>query len=71
VPILRDFEWPVSPAFAVYPPTRHLSYRVRAFIDFLVERFAGTPAWDRDCEAIHDETTNLSHTSPAAVTSEA
>ena len=49
VPILEDFDWPVSPAYAVYPPTRHLSYRVRAFIDFLVERFAGTPQWDRDC----------------------
>ena len=49
VPLLEDYEWPVSPAYAVYPPTRHLSYRVRAFIDFLVERFAGTPQWDRDC----------------------
>jgi hypothetical protein len=41
VPILTEYEWPVSPAYAVYPPTRHLSYRVRAFIDFLAERFAG------------------------------
>jgi DNA-binding transcriptional LysR family regulator len=49
VPILENYSWPVSPAYAVYPPTRHLSYRVRAFIDFLVERFAGTPQWDRDC----------------------
>ncbi|MGY4496291.1 DNA-binding transcriptional LysR family regulator [Bradyrhizobium sp. GM24.11] len=24
---------------AVYPPTRHLSVKVRLFIDFLVERF--------------------------------
>jgi DNA-binding transcriptional LysR family regulator len=60
VPILRDFEWPVSPAFAVYPPTRHLSYRVRAFIDFLVERFAGTPPWDRDCDPKQDETREIS-----------
>ncbi|MDJ0750764.1 MAG: LysR family transcriptional regulator [Woeseiaceae bacterium] len=52
VPILRDVEWPVSPAYAVYPPTRHLSYRVRAFIDFLAERFAGQPQWDRDCETL-------------------
>lgn len=50
VPVLTDYEWPISPAYAVYPPTRHLSYRVRAFIDFLVEKFAGTPQWDRDCE---------------------
>ncbi len=50
VPILTSYEWPTSPAYAVYPPTRHLSYRVRAFIDFLAERFSGTPQWDRDCE---------------------
>jgi DNA-binding transcriptional LysR family regulator len=49
VPILEDYEWPVSPAFAVYPPTRHLSYRVREFIDFLAAYFAGVPYWDRDC----------------------
>ena len=49
VPILTDYEWPVSPAYAMYPPTRHLSYRVRAFIDYLVEHFAGTPQWDEDC----------------------
>ncbi len=50
VPILTDIDWPVAPAYAVYPPTRHLSYRVRAFIDFLAEKFAGTPQWDRDCD---------------------
>ena len=48
-PVLADFSWPVTPAYAVYPPTRHLSYRVRAFIDFLVARFSGTPPWDKDC----------------------
>ena len=49
VAVLTDYEWPVSPAWAVYPPTRHLSYRVRAFIDFLADYFAGTVYWDRDC----------------------
>jgi len=52
VPILTDYEFPAIPAYAVYPPTRHLSFRVRAFIDFLAERFSGTPQWDRDCEAL-------------------
>ena len=47
VPVLGDYSWPETPAYAVYPPTRHLSYRVRAFIDFLAEWFSGTPAWDR------------------------
>jgi DNA-binding transcriptional LysR family regulator len=50
VPILTDYNWPVAPAYAIYPPTRHLSYRVREFIDFLAGHFAGTPDWDRDCE---------------------
>ena len=52
VPILTDYKFPISPAYAVYPPTRHLSYRVRALIDFLAEKFAGTPQWDRDCAAL-------------------
>ena len=52
VPILRDVEWPATPAYAVYPPTRHLSHRVREFIDFLVEEFSGVPYWDEDCDAI-------------------
>ncbi len=30
---------------AVYPPTRHLSAKVRSFVDFLVMRFAGTTDW--------------------------
>ena len=47
VTLLDDCCWPETPAYAVYPPTRHLSYRVRAFIDFLAEWFSGTPAWDR------------------------
>ena len=37
VPILGKYRWPEVNAYAVYPPTRHLSTRVRAFVDFLVE----------------------------------
>jgi DNA-binding transcriptional LysR family regulator len=49
-PILRDHHWPTLHAHAVYPRTRHLSHRVRAFVDFLAERFAGVPYWDRCLE---------------------
>ena len=49
VPLLTDYQWPVSPAYAIYPPTRHLSYRVREFIDFLAKCFEGLPYWDEDC----------------------
>jgi DNA-binding transcriptional LysR family regulator len=51
VPILTSVSWPDTTAYAVYPPTRHLSYRVREFIDFLIDYFNGTPYWDRDCDA--------------------
>lgn len=49
VPVLTNYAWPDSPAHAVYPPARHLSFRVRAFVDFLVEKFSGVPQWDKDC----------------------
>jgi len=38
--ILRRFEPPPLNIYVVYPSRRHLSAKVRAFADFLVERFA-------------------------------
>jgi DNA-binding transcriptional LysR family regulator len=46
VSMLTEFIPSDSAAYAVYPTARHLSPKVRAFVDFLVERFAGTPYWD-------------------------
>jgi len=46
IPILQDYQWATLNAYAVYPPTRHLSHRVRIFIDFLVQRFGDNPYWD-------------------------
>jgi len=46
-PVLTDYRWGDIGAYAVYPPTRHLSRRVRVFIDFLAERFGDEPYWDR------------------------
>jgi DNA-binding transcriptional LysR family regulator len=43
-PILRAFEPPPLPIYVVYPSRRHLSAKVRAFAEFLVERFA-TEDW--------------------------
>ena len=48
VPVLKDYRPSQLDAYAIYPQTRHLSQRVRAFVDFLVKRFEGTPYWD-DC----------------------
>jgi DNA-binding transcriptional LysR family regulator len=33
--------------YAIYLPTRYLSPKVRAFVDFFVQRFAPEPYWDR------------------------
>lgn len=48
VSVLPDYTHEELNAYAVYPQTRHLSQRVRAFVDFLAERYAGVPYWDRD-----------------------
>lgn len=47
IPILKDYSIPEVNAYAIYPPTRHLSQRVRRLIDFLVERFSGVPYWEQ------------------------
>jgi len=45
-PLLTQYRQPALNAYAIYPQTRHLSQRVRAFVDFLVKRFEGVPYWD-------------------------
>lgn len=46
VPVLQDQQaeiwWPI---YAVYPARKHLAAKVRAFVDFLVERFSPRPPW--------------------------
>jgi DNA-binding transcriptional LysR family regulator len=45
VPLLQDFvPWPM-PIYAVYPSRKHLSAKVRLFVDFLVARFAAAQDW--------------------------
>jgi len=44
--ILTGYQAPEISIYAIYPETRHLSLKVRVFIDFLVERFGGRPYWD-------------------------
>jgi DNA-binding transcriptional LysR family regulator len=39
VPILEEYHAPEIALYAIYPPTRHVSFKVRLFIDFLLERF--------------------------------
>lgn len=39
LPVLEAHQPDATPIWLVYPPTRHLSPKVRAFVDFLVARF--------------------------------
>lgn len=47
VRVMPDWQPPTLTIHAVYPPNRHLSAKVRAFIDFLAARFGPNPQWDR------------------------
>ena len=49
--ILQGFETSPFVVHALYPHSRHLAAKVRALVDFLVERYRGTPHWERDWEA--------------------
>lgn len=47
IPLLRKYRIaPESAIYLVYPPNRTLASRVRALIDFLVERFGPVPRWE-------------------------
>lgn len=43
---LIDFEWSAASLHVVYPPTRQVSARVRAFADAVIARFHNNPYWD-------------------------
>lgn len=43
--VLPEWETPGYSLFVMYPPSRHLAPKVRAFVDFLSEAFR-TPPWD-------------------------
>ena len=45
VPLLCAFEPQMIHVHAVYPHARHLAAKVRAFVDFLAQRYAGEPEW--------------------------
>jgi DNA-binding transcriptional LysR family regulator len=44
--VLRDFEPEPFSVHALYPHSRHLAAKVRVLVDFLAERYRGTPPWD-------------------------
>ena len=51
-PLLTDREWLIAPGaermiWAIYPPKKVVPPKVRAFLDFLIDRFGDPPYWDR------------------------
>ena len=44
-PVLEDWSLGRSEIHVVYPGSRHLSARVRLFVDALIDRFTGLPPW--------------------------
>ena len=55
VTVLDDYTAPPYTMRALYPHNRHLSAKVRAFVDFLATRFGREPYWDKDCRALAPE----------------
>jgi DNA-binding transcriptional LysR family regulator len=47
VPLLLDWQFREATLMAVYPTRRYLSAKVRTFVEFMQQAFAGEPAWDR------------------------
>ena len=45
VPLLQDYEPAPLPIYAVYPSRRHISAKVRLFVEFLAERFTEGRDW--------------------------
>ena len=45
IAVLSEFVREDVPIYAVYPSSRHLSPKVRAFVDFLIETYGPQPYW--------------------------
>ena len=45
--ILTDYKLLELSIYLVFPQRQHLAPKIRAFIDFMAGRFAGTPHWDQ------------------------
>lgn len=48
VPVLPEYPHESSAFYVLYPHRRHLSRKVRTFVDFLVEVFTPVPPWERE-----------------------
>lgn len=50
VPILQEYAAPPFGIYAVYPPNRHVSAKVRRLVDHLKRVWGDSPPWERACE---------------------
>jgi DNA-binding transcriptional LysR family regulator len=44
--VLKEYKAPEISVYVIYSQTKHLSVKIRVFIDFLVERFGGRLEWE-------------------------
>jgi DNA-binding transcriptional LysR family regulator len=49
VPILKEFSGPPFGIYAVYPPNRHVSAKVRRLVDHLRKAWGDSPEWEKAC----------------------
>ena len=50
VPILNDYAGPPFNIYAIYPPNRHISAKVRRFVDHLKRTWGESPPWEQACD---------------------
>jgi DNA-binding transcriptional LysR family regulator len=55
VTVLDDYIAPPLTRRALHPHNRHLSAKVRAFVDFLAARFGREPPWDSWCRSSREQ----------------
>jgi DNA-binding transcriptional LysR family regulator len=68
-PVLTEYVHDQAWISAVYPHKRHLSPKVRAFVDFLAEKFTPVPPWElgfRDARAVRRNSDGSTDTTTTA-----
>ena len=48
VPVCSEYPFEASPIHALYPSNRHLSAKVRSFVDFVIDSIRPNPPWEVD-----------------------
>ncbi|MGH8698228.1 MAG: LysR substrate-binding domain-containing protein, partial [Burkholderiales bacterium] len=50
--VLTEYALPVYGVYAVYPSRKHLSAKVKAFVEFLAAKYGPAPYWDEWLRAL-------------------